>query len=241
MRILLAEDDQPVASFISKGLAAEKYQVDLAADGEQAIALAEKHDYDLVILDVKLPKFDGFTVLRKIRESKPDLSVLFLTASAQVSDRVKGLDLGADDYLTKPFSLNELLARVRALSRRSSRKSEAVVKVGDLVMDRVERMVTRAGRSIQLTPKEFALLEYLMRNAGRPVSRTEIVEHVWSPALESATNVVDVYVNYLRKKVDGGESNKLIRTIRGVGYKIGAEEGEGNDEEPETPPGPASA
>lgn len=240
MRILLAEDDQPVATFISKGLAGEGYQVELAGDGEQALTMAEKHNYDLVILDVKLPKIDGFAVLQRIRETKPDLSVLFLTGSAQVSDRVRGLDLGADDYLTKPFSLNELLARVRALSRRGARQSGSVLKVEDLVMDRVRRVVTRAGQPIHLTPKELALLEYLMQNAGRTVSRSAIVEHIWTSAHESATNVVDVYINYLRKKVDGDASRKLIRTIRGVGYQIGGEEGVGGSP-PQEPTGGSSA
>jgi two-component system copper resistance phosphate regulon response regulator CusR len=225
MRILVAEDDHPVATFISKGLEAENYVVDVAGDGEEALFLAEHYDYDLVVLDINLPKLDGFTVLQRIRAQKPDLAVLFLTGNIQVSDRVKGLDLGADDYLTKPFSLTELLARVRAVGRRSNRPSESVLKVQDLVLDRVQHVVTRAGRPINLTPKEFALLEYLMRNAGRPVSRAMIVEHVWNLGFDSTTNVVDVYINYLRKKIDSGASTRLIRTIRGVGYQIGKESG----------------
>ena len=224
MRILVAEDDRPVATFISKGLGAENYVVDLAGDGEEALFLSENYDYDLVILDINLPKVDGFTVLQRIRTQKPDLAVLFLTGSVQVSDRVKGLDLGADDYLTKPFSLSELLARVRALSRRSTRQLESILKVEDLVMDRVQRVVTRAGHPINLTPKEFALLEYLLRNSGRSVSRSMIIEHVWNLGFDSATNVVDVYINYLRKKVDGNSPTKLIRTVRGVGYRIGPQE-----------------
>jgi len=186
--------------------------------------LAEHYDYDVVILDVNLPKADGFSVLQRIRAKKPDLAVLFLTGSVQVCDRVKGLDLGADDYLTKPFSLSELLARVRAVVRRSSRPVESVLKVDDLVMDRVQRAVTRAGRPINLTPKEFALLEYLMRSAGRSVSRPMIIEHVWNLGFDSTTNVVDVYINYLRKKIDGESERKLIHTVRGVGYQIGGEE-----------------
>jgi DNA-binding response OmpR family regulator len=229
MRILVAEDDRPVATFISKGLVAENYVVNLAGDGEEALFLAEHYDYDLVILDIHLPKVDGFTVLQRIRAQKPDLAVLFLTGSVQVSDRVKGLDLGADDYLTKPFSLSELLARVRAVARRSARPLEAVLKLEDLVMDRVQRLVTRAGRPINLTPKEFALLEYLLRNSGRSVSRSMIIEHVWNLGFDSATNVVDVYINYLRKKVDCNSPTKLIRTVRGVGYQIGTQEsGEGD-------------
>jgi len=224
MRILVAEDDRPVAAFISKGLAAQTDVVDVASDGEEAMFLAEHYDYDVVILDVNLPKADGFSVLQRIRAKKPDLAVLFLTGSVQVCDRVKGLDLGADDYLTKPFSLSELLARVRAVVRRSSRPVESVLKVDDLVMDRVQRAVTRAGRPINLTPKEFALLEYLMRSAGRSVSRPMIIEHVWNLGFDSTTNVVDVYINYLRKKIDGESERKLIHTVRGVGYQIGGEE-----------------
>lgn len=229
MRILVAEDDRPVAGFISKGLAAENHAIDIAADGEEALFLCQHYDYDLVILDIHLPKVDGFTVLQKIRQQKPDLRVLFLTGSVQVSDRVKGLDLGADDYLTKPFSLSELLARVRAVSRRAAKPVESVLKVDDLVMDRVRRCVTRAGRPITLTPKEFALLEYLLCNLGRPVGRSMIIEHVWNLSFDSATNVVDVYINYLRKKVDADSPTKLIHTVRGVGYWIGAQDGTPGD------------
>jgi DNA-binding response OmpR family regulator len=221
MRILVAEDDRPVATFISKGLMAENHVTDVAGDGEEALFLAEHSDYDLVILDINLPKADGFTVLQRIRGTKPDLAVLFLTGHAQVSDRVRGLDLGADDYLTKPFSLNELLARVRAVARRHSRPLESILKVDDLVMDRVQRVVTRNGRPINLTPKEFSLLEYLMQSSGRSVSRSMIVEHVWNLGFDSTTNVVDVYINYLRKKIDAEAPNKLIHTVRGVGYQIG--------------------
>ncbi len=235
MRILVAEDDRPVASFISKGLSAENYAVDLAGDGEEALFLSEHYDYDLVILDINLPKVDGFTVLQGIRAQKADLAVLFLTGSVQVSDRVKGLDLGADDYLTKPFSLSELLARVRAVARRSARPLESLLKVDDLVMDRVQRIVTRGGRAINLTPKEFALLEYLLRNAGRAVSRSAIIENVWNLGFDTATNVVDVYINYLRKKVDGNFPVKLIRTVRGVGYRIGTPEGGENGVRPADP------
>lgn len=225
MRILLVEDDRPVAGFIAKGLRAENHAVDMAEDGEEALALAERYDFDLVVLDVNLPKLDGFTVLQRIRQQKPDLAVLFLTGHAEISDRVKGLDLGADDYLTKPFSLSELLARVRAVTRRRTRPVESVLKVGNLSMDRVQRVVTRAGKPISLTPKEFALLEYLMRNAGRPVSRSMIIEHVWNLGFDTTTNVVDVYINYLRKKISGESPTRMIRTVRGVGYQIDAENG----------------
>lgn len=224
MRILVAEDDRPAASFISRGLSAENYVVDLAGDGEEALFLCEHYEYDLVILDINLPRTNGSTVLQRIRAQKPDLAVLVLTGSVPVSDRVKGLDLGADDYLTKPFSLSELLARVGAVAGRSANPLESILRVEDLVMDRVQRIVTRDGRPIHLTPKEFALLEYLLRNRGRSVSRSMIIEHVWNAGFDSATNVVDVYINYLRKKVDDGSPTKLICTVRGVGYRIGAHE-----------------
>jgi DNA-binding response OmpR family regulator len=224
MRILVVEDDSPVAHFISQGLKAENQAVDLAGDGEEALFLAENYEYDLVILDINLPKTDGFTVLQQIRAKKPDLGVVFLSGYTQISDRVKGLDLGADDYLTKPFSMTELLARVRAVMRRGGRTGESVLKVQDLVMDRVQRAVRRGGRPIHLTPKEFALLEYLMQSAGRSVSRATIVEHVWSVRGDIATNVVDVYINYLRRKIDSDLQPRLIHTIRGVGYRVGNEE-----------------
>jgi DNA-binding response OmpR family regulator len=224
MRVLLVEDDQPVASFIRKGLEAEHYALDLARDGAEAESLVEGFDYDLVILDLVLPSIDGFEVLKHIRARKPLLPVVVLTARSRVEERVKGLDLGADDYVTKPFSFRELAARIRALLRRSSRPAEMVLRVGDLEMNRAERSVKRAGRALNLTPKEFALLEYLMRNAGWCVTRAMIIEHVWNLSFDTMTNVVDVYINYLRKKVDNGFERKLIRTTRGVGYRIGEEE-----------------
>jgi len=224
MRILVVEDDKAVAGFLRKGLEAEQYAVDIASDGEEARFMAEEFDYDLVVLDLNLPRVDGFEVLSQIRAKKSSLPILVLTARVQVKDRVNGLDRGADDYLTKPFSFSELSARVRALLRRSGRPSELVLRIGDLEMDRVERTVKRGGRRIELTPKEFALLEYLMRNAGRRVTRTMIVEHVWNLSFDTMTNVVDVYINYLRKKVDEGFDPKLIQTIRGVGYQLGDRE-----------------
>ncbi len=236
MRILVADDDRPVASFIAKGLTAEHYVVDVAGDGEEALFLAQHYDYDLLILDLNLPKLDGLSVLQQIRARKPQLGVLVLTGKIDVGDRVRGLDLGADDYLTKPFSLAELLARVRAVLRRSTRPYEAVLQVEDLVLDRMHRTVTRAGRPIELTPKEFALLEFLMQNANRPVSRARIIEHVWNLAFDTSTNVVDVYINYLRKKVDQGFPRRLIRTVRGVGYQIG-----GPSETPPDSPAPSGS
>jgi DNA-binding response OmpR family regulator/flagellar motor protein MotB len=180
MRILVAEDDPPMASFLRKSLEAEQYAVDTAADGAEAKYMAETYDYDLLILDVNLPKLTGLEVLKEVRLKKPHVAILILTGNAQVPDRVKGLDLGADDYLTKPFSLTELSARIRALMRRSGRPFEAVLRVDDLVLDRVQRVVRRADQRIELTPKEFGLLEFLMRNAGRRVTRSMIVENVWN-------------------------------------------------------------
>jgi DNA-binding response OmpR family regulator len=171
-------------------------------------------------LDLVLPKVDGLDVLKHIRGRKPSPPVLILSGRARVEDRVKGLDLGADDYLTKPFSFSELAARVRALLRRNPKSFDIILRVGDLELDRAERVVSRAGRRIDLTPREFALLEYLMRNAGRSVTRAMIIEHVWNFSFDTMTNVVDVYINYLRKKVDQGFEQKLIHTVRNVGYEL---------------------
>jgi DNA-binding response OmpR family regulator len=224
MRVLVVEDEKGVASFVKKGLESEHYAVDVAAEGEEARFMAEEFDYDLLILDLNLPGVDGLEVLKQIRTKKPSLPVLVLTARSRVEDRVKGLDRGADDYLSKPFSFSELSARARALLRRSSRPSELTLTVGDLEMSRVERIVKRAGRRIELTPKEFSLLEFLMRNSGHRVTRAMIIEHVWNFSFDTMTNVVDVYINYLRKKVDEGFPRKLIHTIRGVGYQLGDSE-----------------
>lgn len=221
MRILVAEDDRPVASFLRKGLEAEHYATDIVADGSEAVGLVESTEYDLLILDLVLPGLDGFEVLKKLRENQKFLPVLILTGKSRVEDRVKGLDLGADDYLIKPFAFRELSARVRALMRRNPRQSEIMLQVDDLRLDRVQHSVTRSGRHLDLTPKEFTLLEYLMRNAGRPLTRAMIIEHVWNLSFDSFTNVVDVYINYLRNKVDRAFDRKLIHTVRGVGYRLG--------------------
>lgn len=223
MRVLIAEDDKPVASFVQKGLEAEQYAVDVAQDGDEAQFMVGQFDYDVAVLDLTLPRVDGLDVLKHIRETKPALPVLILTGRNRVEDRVKGLDLGADDYLTKPFSFSELSARVRALMRRAAQPAEVILRVDNLELNRVERTVKRAGHPMELTPKEFALLDYLMRNAGRCVTRAMIIEHVWNLSFDTMTNVVDVYINYLRKKVDSGHEKKLIRTVRGVGYQIGEE------------------
>ncbi|MGD0124989.1 MAG: response regulator transcription factor [Terriglobia bacterium] len=224
MRILVVEDDKAVASFVKRGLESEQYAVDVAGDGEEAQVLIEAASFDLIILDLVLPKVDGLDVLKHIRGRKTSPPVLILSGRARVEDRVKGLDSGADDYLTKPFSFSELSARVRALLRRNPTSLDIILRVEDLELDRAERVVRRAGRRIELTPREFALLEYLMRNTGRSVTRAMIIEHVWNFSFDTMTNVVDVYINYLRKKVDQGFEHKLIHTVRNVGYELGTKE-----------------
>jgi two-component system copper resistance phosphate regulon response regulator CusR len=220
MRILIAEDDAALAGFVRKGLESEHYAVDVSGDGEQSRAMASEFDYDLVVLDLNLPRLDGVAILRYLRTRKPTMPLLVLTGRSRVEDRVQCLDLGADDYLIKPFSFTELSARIRALLRRSHLPAESVLAVDDLKLDRVERRVERAGRRIELTSKEFALLEYLMRNAGRRITRAMIIEHVWNLSFDTCTNVVDVYINYIRRKVDDGFNRRLIHTIRGVGYEL---------------------
>ncbi len=225
MRILVVEDDTALSSFICKGLEAECHAVDTAQDGEQGRSMAIGIDYDLVVLDLNLPGVDGLSVLRSVRQRKSKLPVMVLTARSRVEDRVQCLDSGADDYMTKPFSFLELAARARALLRRSHLPSESVLTVRDLSLDRVEHKVERSGRLIELTAKEFALLEYLMRNAGRRLTRAMIIEHVWNLTFDTTTNVVDVYINYLRRKVDDGFPVSLIHTVRGVGYQLSADRG----------------
>ena len=219
MRILVVEDEKKVASFIQRGLEAEHYQVDVAHDGEAALTLALQEDYDLLILDVMLPKRDGLSVVHELRARRRQLPVLLLTARTAVSDKVAGLDGGADDYLTKPFEFAELLARVRALLRRGS-TAPAVLAVADLRLDPSTRQVVRGGRSIELTAREYALLEFFLRNPGRVLSRAIIAQHVWGVSFDTFTNVIDVYVNYLRRKVDADFDLKLIHTVRGAGYVL---------------------
>jgi len=220
MRILIAEDDEALANFIRKGLEAEHYAVDVSRDGAQARGLILGLDYDLVVLDLNLPRVDGVAILKSVREAKPELRILILTARSRVEDRVLGLDTGADDYLAKPFSFSELSARIRALLRRSRLPAESIMVVDDLRLDRIQRKVSRNSKTVELTSKEFALLEYLMRNAGRRVTRAMIIENVWNLSFYSSTNLVDVYINYLRRKIDDPSSTKLIHTIRGVGYEL---------------------
>jgi DNA-binding response OmpR family regulator len=218
--VLLVEDDESVAEFVRQGLEAEQYAVDVALDGEDAERRLSEGDYDLVVLDLNLPGVDGFEVLRFLRTRKACMPVLILTVRDQVEDRVKGLDFGADDYLPKPFAFVELAARVRALLRRRSDYPERVLRVADLALDRMTRTVLRGAREINLTPREFALLEYLLHNRGNCVTRAMIVQDVWHYNSATMTNVVDVYINYLRAKVDRDSDLKLIHTIRGVGYVL---------------------
>jgi heavy metal response regulator len=222
VRILVVEDDRKVGEFIRKGLEEEGYAVDLAADGETAVAMGLDRLHDAIVLDIMLPKKPGLHVVRELRRAKVTTPVLLLTARDTVEDKVQGLDAGADDYLTKPFAFAELLARVRALLRRGSEAHLPQLQVADLVLEPATRTVRRAGETIALTNREFALLEYLMRNQGRVLSRTMIAEHVWDYSFDSTTNVIDVYVNYLRKKIDAGREPKLLHTVRGVGYVLRA-------------------
>jgi heavy metal response regulator len=223
MRILVVEDEKRIADFLTRGLQGAGYAVDPAPDGATALNLAAATDYDLVILDLMLPDLDGLKVLERIRARKSGPPVLILSARGAVDDRVKGLETGADDYLTKPFAFVELLARVRALLRRGQPAPERL-QVADLVVDVMRRKVNRDGEAIELAPKEFGILEYMMRNKGRPLSRTMIVEHVWDMDYDGLTNIVDVYIRHLRSKIDDRYQAKLIQTVRGIGYMIEAPE-----------------
>ena len=222
MRILVIEDEKKVASFIKKGLEEEHYAVDTAYDGEIGLYMAEVNEYDLIVLDLMIPKIDGLEVLKRIRSNKNNVPILILTAKDTFEDIVKGLDSGCDDYLTKPFNFMVFLARIRALLRREKIEKEPLIKIGDLTLSPVTHKVTRSGSEIELTSKEYALLEYFIRNPDRVLTRTMISEHVWDYHFDSLTNVVDVYVNYLRKKIDKDFEPKLIHTIRGVGYILSA-------------------
>jgi heavy metal response regulator len=223
MRLLVVEDEKKVASFIKKGLEEEGYAVDVASDGKIGLEMALDRIHDLMILDIQLPKIDGLGVLRELRTKKLAIPVLLLTVRATIEDKVLGLDAGADDYLTKPFAFQELLARVRALLRRQTEAKSPVLQVADLHLDPTRRTVSRGTEKIDLTTKEFALLDYFMRNPGRVLTRTMIAEHVWDYDFDSMTNVIDVYVNYLRKKIDSGRDLKLLHTVRGVGYLLKGE------------------
>jgi two-component system copper resistance phosphate regulon response regulator CusR len=221
MRILVVEDEKRIADFLGRGLESAGYAVDVASDGGTAVSMVHATDYDLIILDLMLPDMDGLAVLEKIRNRKTNPPVLILSARGAVDDRVKGLELGADDYLVKPFAFVELLARVRVLLRRGQPTPEKL-QVGELHLDCIRRKVTRSGENVDLAPKEFSILEYMMRNRGRPLSRTMIVEHVWDMDYDGLTNIVDVYIRHLRSKIDDKWPVKLIHTVRGIGYMLEA-------------------
>ncbi|MGH9446366.1 MAG: response regulator transcription factor [Terriglobia bacterium] len=221
MHILIVEDDEPVLMFLRQGFEGEGYAVDVATDGQLAQSLTAARPYDLIILDLTLPKVDGIEVLKHLRGARGRVPVLVLSSRREVEHRVSTLDLGADDYLPKPFAFSELAARVRALLRRSAGSFDPILRVDDLELHRMARSARRGGRQIELTPKELALLEYLMENAGDCVTRAMIIEHVWKMSSDTVSNVVDVYINYLRKKVDGQSDRRLIYTLRGSGYSIG--------------------
>ncbi|MCD7744915.1 MAG: response regulator transcription factor [Lachnospiraceae bacterium] len=223
MRILLAEDERDLNRIITKKLTTDGYSVDSCFDGEEAIADLSCAEYDAVILDVMMPKADGFAVLRSLRDAGKQTPVLFLTARDSIQDRVRGLDSGANDYLVKPFSFEELSARIRAMIRTSHGNVRNELVVGDLVMDCAAGRVSRGGQDIPLSAKEYALLEYLMHNAGILLSREKIENHIWNYDYEGGTNVVDVYISYLRRKIDGGHEQKLIHTVRGRGYVLKCE------------------
>jgi len=220
MRILVIEDEVKIAQFIKRGLKEEGYAVDVANDGEEGHFLLSSNEYDAIILDLMLPKIDGLTLCRTLRKEGNQTPIVMLTAKDTVKDKVKGLDSGADDYLPKPFAFEELLARVRVLLRKKDSRVQTQLKVGDLSLDLLTHKVTRGDREIDLTVKEYALLEYLMRNAGNIVTRTMISEHVWDINFDTFTNVIDVYINYLRNKIDSGFPDKMIHTVRGKGYLL---------------------
>ncbi len=220
MRILLVEDNKPLIRIIEKRLSEEGYSVDSCVDGDEGAGFANSYDYDLAILDIMLPKVSGLEILKTIKTRNSSTPVLLLTAKDSVSDKVAGLDAGADDYLVKPFAFDELLARIRALLRRQTDIESSVLSIADLTLDLLTRKVLRAAKEITLTAKEFSLLEYMLRNKQRILTRSQIADHVWNYSFDSGTNIVDVYIRYLRRKIDDGEQNKLIQTIRGVGYAL---------------------
>ncbi len=220
MRILIAEDEKSLNRIIAKQLKASGYSVDCAFNGEEAYDLINMTDYDAAVFDVMMPKIDGFSLLRKIRKDGNNLPVLFLTARDSIEDRVEGLDIGADDYLVKPFAFEELLARIRVLIRKNSVSNSNIISVADLTVDISSRKVTRNGKDIVLSAKEYELLQYLAVNNGIVLSREKIEDHIWNYDYEGGTNVVDVYIRYLRKKIDEGHDKKLIHTVRGMGYVL---------------------
>ena len=223
MRVLLAEDEKKVADIIVRGLKAERYAVDVHNDGQSAWEAANTYDYDLIILDLMLPGLTGTEILEKVRRKNQHVPILILTARDSMADKIKNFETGADDYLTKPFAFAELLLRIKALLRRGPVNRDSVLRVGDLEIDRLSQKVRRGGKKIELTAKEYSLLEYLATHPGRVFSRTMIIEHVWDQSFQGLTNIVDVYVRHLREKVDDAFSVKLLRTVRGVGYSLNDE------------------
>lgn len=223
MRILLIEDEHKVADFVARGLRAERFAVDVANDGQAGLDFASTYNYDLIILDLMLPGISGTEILKRIRRNGSQTPVLVLTARDGTAEKVENFEAGADDYLTKPFAFAELIVRVKALLRRGTADRSSVLRVGDLEVDRLSQQVRRGGKRIELTSKEYGLLEYLVANSGRVLSRTMIIEHVWDESFEGLTNIVDVYVRHLRSKVDVAHAVKLIRTVRGVGYCVSDE------------------
>jgi DNA-binding response OmpR family regulator len=225
MRVLVVEDESTIADFLVRGLTEQGYAVDHAADGQAALDILAAGSFDAMVLDVLLPKVDGLTVCQRMRERGDRTPVLMLTARDTVDDRVRGLDAGADDYLVKPFAFAELVARIRALSRREPALTNPVLRVGDLELDTTTRAASRGSRAIELTTKEYSLLEYMMRNPNRVLTRTMITERVWNYDTFNVANVIDVYIGHLRRKIDDGHASKLIHTVRGAGYKIAASDG----------------
>ena len=220
MRVLIIEDEEKLCGILSRGLKAEGYSVDIAMDGQQGLQLAATYEYDLILLDVQLPSMSGTQVLQRIRSRNRQVAVLMLTAKDGVNDKVEHFEAGADEYMTKPFSFAELSVRIKSLMRRAPEQRENTIKIVDLEIDRLARQVKRAGKRIELSPKEYALLEYLALHKGRVLSRSMIIEHVWDQSFEGLTNIVDVYVRQLRAKLDEGHERKLIKTVRGVGYSL---------------------
>lgn len=220
MRILAVEDDEIIAAFLRYGLEQEHYTVDIATDGEIGWVLSQTHEYDIIILDIMLPKRDGLTLCRQLRAQQRQTPILLLTGRQSVEDRVRGLDVGADDYLVKPFVFAELLARLRALLRRRSVQPTSSLQVADLVVDLIRHAVSRGGQDIETTATEYALIEYLMRRAGEVVSRAQLIEHVWHQQATPDSNIIDVYISHLRRKIDQRFAPKLLHTVRGVGYVL---------------------
>jgi len=220
MKVLIVEDEKKIASFLRKGLEAQGFVVEVCHHGDEGFTLATSRPYDVAVLDIMLPGRDGLSILRNLRERKIALPVILLTARGELNERLEGLNLGADDYLTKPFHIEELIARIHAVTRRAGGTGQSILKVADLTMNLLSREVRRAGQRIELTTREFSLLEHLMRSPGRVLTRVEICERVWEYNFDPGTNLVDVYIQRIRKKVDGDFPKKLIETIRGVGYRI---------------------